>query len=502
MDALKRTFQHVAKLLGPERALWRPFLITLVVESFLLVILWLAPHPPFSALLASPVQFVFGGQVLHYPWHPLFLYHIMRYTHDVATLLIGAYMTGIACAMVRQLYEGRPLSVSAARQGGQVRYGKLLIVWFVSWMLARGAVGGLTSLLTDTNIQRWVGIGSVVVLQALFVYAIPAAVFTGAPWWKALLLGIRETLHRPLSTLAAVLPSLALVFGFSILASPLRVDRLAADAAPELAFAFVAARLLVWTVADALMTIGIAHLWWAHRAPEPITPAAPARPTQAKRSLWPLLLLAGCLGLALLAQKRNHSYTGERLLWKARQAASRLPSVSEASPEQVAQMQDLLDDVVQAAPGTRPAAQSLLAIGALDAARGDLAKAHESYAKVVSSAVDFPDIHLAAQLMTVKAYTAQKNWTEAARVYLEIAERYPWNPPGLEAPLSAAALLEEQGSKDEAARAYKRAVRHYGELVRHAPKAEMETVAQKYLDEARRRAGEGPGAEADRNPSD
>ena len=90
MDALKRTFQHAAKLLGPDRALWRPFLATLLVEFLLLLLFWLAPHPPFSTLLAPPIRYVFGDRVLHYPRHLWFLYEAMKHTHLAASVLVGA----------------------------------------------------------------------------------------------------------------------------------------------------------------------------------------------------------------------------------------------------------------------------------------------------------------------------------------------------------------------------------------------------------------------------
>jgi hypothetical protein len=490
MNALKRTFQHLARLLGPDRALWRPFVVAAVIEGLFLLGLWIAPHPPFAPFLAPPVAFIFGERALHYPWHPLLLYHAMRFTHDAATLLIGAYLSGIACAMVRQRYEGRGLSVSEARRSGQVRYVTVTLIWLVSWAIAQSVVRGLPFLIAQPTAQRWVIIGVVVILQAIFVYAIPIAVFTRSSWWKSLWNGLRETLLHLPGTLVVILPPLALIVAASTLAPPMRVERFSLRTIPEFSLLFVAGRLMVWTLADALMTIGVANLWWAHRLPSPHSPPASAAP--ARRGLggtirW-ALPLACCLAIAVLVPSRNHSYVAERLLWRVQQMARGLPAAEQASEEQLALVGGALEHVIQAAPGTAGAAQAQMAIASLHARRGAYALAREAYVKAISTYDQFPKVNLQARLMLAKIYGVEQKWTEAAGVYAGIAERYPWSPIGLVSPLYAAQILERHGDAEQASHAYEQAVTQYTDLARHAPTKELEARAQQYADEAKRRA--------------
>jgi hypothetical protein len=261
--AVRQTVQFV----GSQRKLWVPFLITAVLELLLLGLIWLAPHPPYSQLLAPPIRYFFGDRVLHYPWHLWFLYHSMEHVHLVASTLLGAFLTGVACAMVRQGYEGKAVSLRDALAGKQVRYGTVLLLWLVQWGLAKGVMEVLGRVAPQTVWMAWVAIGLAVLLQALFIYAIPAAVFNQSKWWKALGQSLRETARYPLSTLAFVgVPSLGLI-AFAILVPSGRLLQWMGQTSPEIALAAVAARLAVWTLADAAMTVGIANLWWCHRTP-------------------------------------------------------------------------------------------------------------------------------------------------------------------------------------------------------------------------------------------
>jgi len=267
MRALWLTFRETAKLIGAHRKLWIPFLVVVFIELVLLGLLWLAPHPPFSKFLAPPVRYFFGGQVLHYPWHLWFLYQAMKHTRLIALTLVGAFFTGIACVMVRQTHEGSPLSLRNALVGRQVRYGVVLLLWVITVGLVKGMIGLLDQVVPKAPWALWVLIGSTIILQTLLIYAIPAAVFTGSTWWRALVQSIREALRYPVSTFLIVAMSSLVVILFALAAPPARVAHWTARTTPEITLVFVAARLIVWTVADVLVTVSLAHLWWLHRTP-------------------------------------------------------------------------------------------------------------------------------------------------------------------------------------------------------------------------------------------
>ena len=268
MRSAWEAWRLTVKLVTSQRKLFVPFVIAALVETLFVGMLWLAPHPPFSRVLAPPIRYFFGDRVLHYPVHLWFLYHAMKHTNLFTSILVGAFMSGIACAMVRQVHEQTPLSLRDALVAREVPYARVTLLWLITWGLAKGTLELASKFIfIPKTIWALVGvIGLTVVLQALLVYAIPAAVFDDAKWWKALWRGLREACRHPLSTLIMVLIPSAMVIGFAIFLSPAHLAQWMVHTAPEIAIPLVAARLFVWTVADAILTISISHLWWIHRA--------------------------------------------------------------------------------------------------------------------------------------------------------------------------------------------------------------------------------------------
>ena len=483
MRALISALRHTAGLLGAQRKLWVPFLVIAFIEAMSIGLAWLAPHPPFSTILAPPVRYFFGDRVLHYPWHLLFLYQVMKHTHVVAATLIGAFMTGVACAMVRQIHEDAPVSLRAALVSRQVGYVRVVILWLITWGLAKVTMEAVSALAPRAGWVIWYGILLTVVLQALFVYAIPAAVFERTAWWKALYRSLRETLRYPFSTLVIVALASAPVIAFAIFTPSARVSQWMMQIAPEIAVACVAARLLVWTVADVFLTVATAHLWWVHRAAAPsvASPRAASASalgfgagskTAAIIALLALLVSGGC----------SASYNGERLFWKAEQLSQPvIKDPKSATPEQLETAIHAFERVIRTVPGTEWAAKSHLAIASFYGLQKNYPKAREVYGLVLQNYSQFPGHCLGARFAIAKTYEVEGNWEEAAKVYQDIADYHPWSPLGLEAPLYLARTYEQRKDQEAATQAYERAVGRYLKLIPAAPSPEMAMQAKSFL---------------------
>ena len=268
MKVLWLTLRETGRFVRSQRRLWLPFLVVAAVEVGFLLLVWLAPYRPFSFILAPPINYFFGERVLQSPANLWFLYHVMPYIHLTASILLGAFMTGIACEMVRQTHAGERLSLREALVARRVRYGRVVLIWLVTWGAAKWIMGLAFSSAPTAGLLLAGGIALAMFLQMLCVYAIPAAVFEGATWWNAILRGVRETFRHPITTLLVVAVPSGLVILFSMWATDGRLVQWMLQTTPGIAVIFVVARLAVWTVADAILTVAIAHLWWFHRAPQ------------------------------------------------------------------------------------------------------------------------------------------------------------------------------------------------------------------------------------------
>ena len=483
MSRLLAALRDTGKLFGAHWKLWVPFLVVALLEAAFLGLVWLAPHAPFSQLLAPPLRYFYSDRVLHYPAHLWFMFHVMKHTHVVALTLFGAFFSGIACVMVRQTHQGVPLSFRDALVGREVRYVTMVILWVIAWGLARG-VAEAGSMLATPTVSSVIGvIGLTVVLQALLAYAIPAAVYEQAPWWKALGLSMREVMRHPGSTLVIVgVPSIIqLLFGTTI--NPQFVAKTMMHTQPEIALPFVAIRLVVWTVIDAVMTVSAAHLWLAHREAQPAAAAKPAQPALLRPAK--ALLGAAMLCCLFVSTGCSESYSGERLFWKAQQlAAPILKDPSKSTPEQFDASHAALHLVIEKAPGTVWAARGQAGIAGLFVLQEKYDEARDAYRLVLQNYGQFKELVLNSRVAIARTYELQQNWPDAIKAYNDIIEYNSWSSVGLQAPLYIALLHERQKDTDQAKKAYERATRLYEKLIPDAPSPEAAAQVKGYLAQA------------------
>ena len=268
MSAWQRTLKAILRLFGSQYRLWAPFLLIAGFQVFLIGLVWLAPHAPYSTLLAPPIRYFSGDRVLHYPVHFWYLYHVMKQVYMVTNVVAGAYLSGLAALMVRQAHEGKAISIRNARLSGKARYFSLVALWIIIWLIASGIFKATGQIKLPHVFLVSINVGLAVLLQALLAYPITIAVLEGLPWWKALLRGLAEFFRYPLQTIGIVLVPSALLIAFAFFASESHLLKWMMDmATPELSLLFVFARLGVVTAADAVITLGIARLWLFHHQP-------------------------------------------------------------------------------------------------------------------------------------------------------------------------------------------------------------------------------------------
>ncbi len=488
MNTLWLVARQTARVFGSHKKLWLPFLLVAAVEAGFLGAVWLAPQRLFSVVLAPPLRYAFGDRVLHYPWHLWFLAHAVKHAYLAASLLLGAFMTGIACAMVGQLHQEAPLSFRDALIGKHARYGTLVMMWAMIWAVAKLVTGVVLHAAAVRPWSGWAGVGITILLQTLFVYAIPVAVFERLNWWRALAHGVRETLRHPVSTLVVVALPLAGVAMFSSHVIESRAVQSMMQRTPEMAVLIAAVRVLVWTLADGMLTVAAAHLWWAHRrlrqtarTIEAKTPHIPyeLREPAGVAGMLPLLM---AVAAASMLSGCSAAYNGERLFWKAEQVSGPLlAQADQASPEKIAAAIRAYQRVIRDTPGTEWAARAYLAIGSLQGLQKHYDEARQTYGLVLREYGAYDALNLIARVAIAKSYEINARWDEAITAYEDLAFHHPWSTIGLEAPIYIPTLHERQGRHDDANAAYHKAVVAYIKLIAFAPSVEMAAHVKGYL---------------------
>ncbi len=481
--------RQTARMFSSHKKLWLPFLLVAAVEAGFLGAIWLAPRPPFSVVLAPPLRYAFGDRVLHYPGHLWFLVHAVKHAYLAASLLLGAFMTGIACAMVGQLHQAAPLSFRGALIGKHARYGTLVMVWVITWAAAKLVTGAVLHVTAVRPWSGWAGVGSIILLQALFVYAIPVAVFERLNWWRALAQGMRETLRHPSSTLVVVALPLAGVAIFSSYVIKSHAVQSMMQRTPEMAVLVAAVHVLVWTLADGMLTVAAAHLWWAHRGPRPTAiqigaevPQIPPYELRGPVGVAGMLPLLIAVAAALMLSGRSASYNGERLFWKAEQVSAPLfAQADQAGSADFVAAISAYQRVIRDTPGTEWAARAHLVIGSLQGMQKHYDEARDAYGLVLQEYGASDELNLIARVAIAKSYELNARWDEAITAYEDLAFHHPWSTIGLEAPVYIPTLYERQGRHDDANNAYNKAAVVYIKLIALAPSVEIETQVKGYL---------------------
>ncbi len=481
MGPLAATGQRLLQLFSSHRRLWLPFLTAALLEVLLLGVLWLAPQSPFSTLLAPPLQFFFGRKILHYPWHLWFLYYAMKHTHVLASLLLGAYLSGVACEMVGQGYRGQPLSLREALVSRRVRYGTVTMLWVVSWAAVRAATEAFARF-----VPVWWGVALVAIgLQALLVYAIPVAVFERTPWWNALWRSVRETQRHPVSTVLVVAAPNVALLAFAMQFSPTGVWQWMRHTTPELVLWVVTAQLILWTVADALLTVAVAHLWWLRRAPAAAPGAVMAptpQPPPGRRPTAAFIGVTALLGVGIGVFGCSADYQGERLLWKAQRMSSAiLKDPASATTKAYDEAYEALERVKRAAPDTSSAARADLDLGRLHELQGDHDEARAAYNDLLVNYRRHAELCISAYLELAKTYQAERRWDDVVATFQALSDDFRWSKSGLQAPMWIGELYEALQDEARAAKAYDRAALLYTQWIPSAPSPELTNLIRNDL---------------------
>ena len=242
-----------------QRRFWVVMALPVILQIFFLFILWLAPHPLFRTLLAPPIRFRFGEQVLHYPWHLAFLVHAAAKVRLLAMAFGGAWAVGFACVLAHAYARGEAGSPRKIYGVYKPSFWHCTFAWSVAWAFAKALTWGASSLLPIGSVRVAAQVALLVVLQMLLVYAIALAAINRMSWWNALGKSARLAVLHPVGTLLIVAVPVVLVLGTALMLPEPRIIHWMMQNNPDMGIGFIAARIVVAYLADGMISLGAVY---------------------------------------------------------------------------------------------------------------------------------------------------------------------------------------------------------------------------------------------------
>jgi len=204
-------YRQVFSLFKKNPTIWLPFIFLGFVNFVALMVLYLAPSPPFSYILAPIIRTFWGEQFLHYPDNFILLPRLFHHANVFVISLISVFITGIVIKKIEsENTSGESVSTQVAARAVWRRYISLFVVWVVSFSLSMGLLKVVLAVTPRIfALQFGISLLTLVVMQALLCFLPPAILISQKGFfkssWEGLVFGAR---HWVLTSVMIFLPVL------------------------------------------------------------------------------------------------------------------------------------------------------------------------------------------------------------------------------------------------------------------------------------------------------
>jgi len=191
-------YQQAFFVLIKDPTIWIPFIFIGVLDFIALALLFLAPSPPVSYVVAPIIRTFWSARFLHYPENFLLLPKLQAHAHFLIATIFGVFVTGMAIKKIEASLKGDVrLSTSTAIREVFGRYISLVVVWLFAYFLFKILFNFLNPILA---MGLWVQLGAgyvvAVIVQALLGFIIPAVMLREGGFfesvWKGIVFGFKN----------------------------------------------------------------------------------------------------------------------------------------------------------------------------------------------------------------------------------------------------------------------------------------------------------------------
>ena len=231
-----------------------------ILDLIALVLLFLAPSPPVSYLLAPIIRTFWSDQYLHYPDNFLLLPKLLGHAHFLISTVIGVFVTGLVIKQIEGDWSGERATTISSMQLVLKKYVALVVAWLISYGAYVASLKLLMAVLPPIfpALQLLVSFLLAVAVQAILAFFLPALIVLNQGFLRSLWEAIRFGTQNMLVTSALILVPVFLALCVSVLKlyTPLFVQ-----VHPELVLWVLTAGIVVSVLVDLWVTSSVTLLY-------------------------------------------------------------------------------------------------------------------------------------------------------------------------------------------------------------------------------------------------
>lgn len=241
-----------------------PFIIVGLFDAFSLLLLYLAPQAPISFVFAPPIRAFWGERFLHYPLNFVLMPRLFGFAHIINTAIIGVLMTGLAIGMLSEAKGGNKPRALPNLILAFKKYFIIFAIWLLMYILAT-LVYKIPPLFLKFSskavfqIVFYLCFLIVVLIEVIFIYAIPATIIERRGLISAIKRGMLLSKSYFLTTIILVaIPSLLYI---PIVFLKAKSVALMVRLFPEIVLIILGIGIVVTVLIDCIVTCSIATLF-------------------------------------------------------------------------------------------------------------------------------------------------------------------------------------------------------------------------------------------------
>jgi hypothetical protein len=277
-NSIISTYHLVFQSLRSQPKLFIPFVFFILVELICLFFVYVAPRVPFNVVLAPPIKTFWGERFLHYPANFLLLPKLGSLIRNFLSCIMGSLLTGLAVVMAADVFNKKSARIFPSLKTAIKKYLALftvvllITVLFFSFLklietgIVKYFISGHKDLLS-LGPKIWMGpilialnLLVVLLVQGLFVYAIPLLMIGNENLFKALVKSVMVFFKLFWPTVALI--GLPLLFYIPIIVlqfnTPVLIDRVFPEA---VLFVSIAAVIFNSLILDLFITLATTFLF-------------------------------------------------------------------------------------------------------------------------------------------------------------------------------------------------------------------------------------------------